>query len=162
VITPAGVERLDELQPLWEALHRHHLAVAQPLLALGSPRSPKDSWRVRRAHYLELFGESSTFALIAEADSVAVGYALVHVRGPEESWQTGPVAELETLAVLPEYRGRGIGSDLLAAVFRRLRRMEVHEWAVGVIADNRDALRFYERLEVLPFMTSFIGRVPPS
>jgi ribosomal protein S18 acetylase RimI-like enzyme len=78
-----------------------------------------------------LFADPSTFALIAEAGSVAVGYALVHVRGPEESWQTGPVAELETLAVLPELRGRGIGFDLLAAVFRRLRQMDVREWAVG-------------------------------
>lgn len=159
-MVPAGVERLDDLRPLWEALHDHHLEVAPELLSLGSARSAEDSWRVRRAHYLSLFQEPSTFALIAESRSMPIGYALVHVRGPEESWQTGPVAELETLALLPEHRGRGIGSELVEAVFQRLRWMGVRQWSVGVIGANREALRFYERFELLPFMTSLIGHVP--
>jgi ribosomal protein S18 acetylase RimI-like enzyme len=161
-IVPAGLERLEDLRPLWEALHRHHLDVAPELLSLGAGRSARDSWRVRHAHYLDLFRESSTFVLIAESGSVAIGYALVHVRGPEESWETGPVAELETLALLPEHRGRGIGSQLLQAVFQRLRQMGVQQWSVGVIGANREALRFYERFDLLPFMTSFIGHVPPG
>jgi hypothetical protein len=46
---PAG--RLDELEGLWRELLDHHLAAAPHLAALGTPRDPADSWRVRRAQY---------------------------------------------------------------------------------------------------------------
>ena len=65
----------------------------------------EDSWAVRRALYESLFSEPGTLVLIAELGSSPVGYALVHIRGPEETWSTGDhVAELETLAVLPKSR----------------------------------------------------------
>lgn len=161
-IVRAGAERLDDLQPLWEALHRHHLKVAPELAALAPARTPQESWQVRRAHYVELFEDRSTFTLIAELDSAAIGYALAHLRYREESWQTGEVAELETLAVRPDHRGRGVGTRLMRALFEELDGMNVSEWSVGVIAANQEALRFYGRFEVLRFMTSFIGRVPSS
>jgi GNAT superfamily N-acetyltransferase len=161
-IVRAGVERLDDLQPLWEALHRHHVAVAPELSALGPTRGGEDSWQVRRAHYAELFRDDATFVLLAEADRGPVGYALVQVRGPEESWQTGPVAELETLAVLPEFRGKGVGTALVQAVFRKLPEMGISDWSVASIASNRDARRFYERFEAIPFTASFIGKVPQT
>jgi ribosomal protein S18 acetylase RimI-like enzyme len=161
-IVRASSERLDDLQPLWEALHRHHVEVAPELAALGPMRSGEASWRVRRAHYAELFKDEATFALIAEVNGGPVGYALVQMRGPEESWETGPVAELETLAVLPEARGEGIGSALVQAVFAELREMGIREWTVASIASNEEAHRFYKRFEVVPFTVSFIGKVPPG
>lgn len=123
--------------------------------------SGPDSWAVRRRHYASLFeGESVAFALIAEADDAAVGYAMVDLRGPEESWDTGPVAVLETLAVLPDHRGSGIGTALIEAVFSELRTRGIGHWEVATIATNADAIRFYERLDLLPFTVNFIGRVP--
>jgi ribosomal protein S18 acetylase RimI-like enzyme len=160
-IVRAGAERIDDLQPLWEALSRHHGEVAPELAAIGERRRLEDSWAVRRALYESLFSEPGTFVLIAELGPSPVGYALVHVRGPEETWSTGDrVAELETLTVLPDSRGRGVGTALVEAVFSELRALGVRQWAVGAIAANADAIRFYERFEVLPFMVAFIGNVP--
>jgi ribosomal protein S18 acetylase RimI-like enzyme len=46
--------------------------------------------------------------LVAQDGRRAVGYALVHMRGAEETWATGErIAELETLTVLPGSRGLG-------------------------------------------------------
>ena len=127
----------------------------------ASAARPEDSWAVRRALYEGLFAQPGTFVLIAELDSSPVGYALVHLRGPEETWASGDrVAELETLTVLPESRGRGVGTALVEAVFSELRALGVRQWAVGAIASNADAIRFYERFDVLPFMVAFIGNVP--
>jgi GNAT superfamily N-acetyltransferase len=159
-IVRAGAERIDDLQPLWESLSEHHAEVAPGLAKLGPRRRPEDSWRVRRAIYAELLTEPDAFVLLAEAGSRPVGYALVHIRGPEETWETGRVAELETLAVLSGERGRGIGTALVEAVFAQLRRLGIGHWAVGVIGANAEAIRFYERLDLLPFMVTYIGGVP--
>ena len=160
-IARAGEERIDDLRPLWESLSEHHAEIAPEMASIGERRSPGDSWAVRRALYEGLFAEPDTFVLIAEHRSSPVGYALVHLRGPEETWASGDrIAELETLTVLPGQRGRGIGTALLEAVFAELRDLGVSQWAVGSMASNTDAIHFYERFDVLPFMVAFIGNVP--
>jgi GNAT superfamily N-acetyltransferase len=159
-IEKAGLERLEELRPLWESLHEHHASVAPDLKAIGSVRAASDSWEVRRTRYRQWLAESDAFALIAEVAGRPVGYAVVHMRGPEETWTTGQVAELETLTVLPELRGRGVGTALVEQVFRELRRLGVIHFTVGVIASNTDAVRFYERLGLERFLVSFIGTLP--
>jgi len=162
VIVGAGWERIDDLQTLWESLHRHHTATAPQLQTIGRERLPSESWRVRREHYRRLLAEPDAFVLVAELGGLPVGYALVHVRGSEETWDTGPVAELETLAVLEGYRGQAIGRRLVEAVFDRLRAIGVAQWSVAVIASNTDAIRFYELLPVQPFLVTYIGTVPDA
>lgn len=156
-----GLERVDELRPLWESLSDHHVEVAPQLRALGPPRTSADSWAVRRSHYLSLFEDDPlAFALIASTGDGAVGYAMVQVRGPEESWETGPVAVLETLAVLPDSRRRGIGGGLVRVMMAELRGRGIGHWEVATIAYNAAAIRFYERLDLFPFTVNYIGRVP--
>jgi ribosomal protein S18 acetylase RimI-like enzyme len=160
-IERGGAELIPELRPLWESLHEHHAAIAPQLAALGPVRPPGDSWAVRRALYEEWLAEPDAFVCVARDAGRPVGYALVHMRGPEETWATGDrIAELETLAVLPEHRGRGIGSGLVEAVYDELGRLGVGHLGVGVIASNEDALRFYERLGLLRFTTHYLGAVP--
>jgi ribosomal protein S18 acetylase RimI-like enzyme len=174
-ISRAGAERLADLQPLWESLSEHHAAVAPELQALGPLRSSADSWAVRRDLYVRLLAEPDAFVLLAETgitpvgdtgptgSPTPVGYALVHMRGPEETWASGDrVAELETLTVLPEHRGQGIGRALVEAAYGELRRLGVGQLSVGVLTANADAIRFYERLDLLPFTATFIGNVPEN
>ena len=160
-IVRAGPERIDELRPLWESLSAHHGKVAPHLAALGGLRAPAESWAVRRALYEEWLAEPDAFVLIAEAASQPVGYALVHMRGPEETWSTPDrIAELETLTVEPTHRGQGIGRALVDEVYQELDRIGVGHLGVAVIASNTEAIRFYERLGLLPFLVTYIGRVP--
>jgi ribosomal protein S18 acetylase RimI-like enzyme len=160
-IVRARSERIPDLQPLWESLSRHHAEVAPELAdVLGEARAPADSWKVRRALYEEWLAGPDAFALIAEVEGAPVGYAVVHVRGPEETWSTGErVAELETLAVLPGHRGQGIGSALVERMHEELRRMEVGHFTVAVIASNADSVRFYERLGLTRSLITYAGRV---
>ena len=163
-IVRAGSERIDDLQPLWESLHEHHATIAPHLEELGPVRSATESWAVRRALYEEWLGEPHAFVLIAESDGgQPVGYALVHLRGPEETWTTGErIGVLETLVVLPGERGRGIGSALFELMYAELRRLGVLELEVAVISKNAEALRFYERQGLMPFTVSYLGRISPA
>jgi ribosomal protein S18 acetylase RimI-like enzyme len=162
-IVRAGAERIPDLQPLWESLSRHHAEVAPELAMLGDVRAAADSWAVRRALYEEWLQDSDAFVLIAESQGEPVGYAMVELRGPEETWATGDrVADLQTLAVLPGHRGEGIGSALVERMHEELRRLAVSHFVVSVIASNADAVRFYERLGLTKFLATYAGRVPPA
>jgi ribosomal protein S18 acetylase RimI-like enzyme len=160
-IVRAGPERIAELEPLWVSLSRHHAEVAPELAeTLGEVRAPADSWAVRRALYEQWLAGPDAFALIAELDSEPVGYAVVQLRGPEETWSTGErVAELETLAVLPGHRGQGIGSALVERMHEELTELGASHFVVSVIASNADSVRFYERLGLTRFLITYAGPV---
>lgn len=156
-ILRAGSERIAALEPLWKALHKHHATVAPQL---GPVRSPEESWERRRSRYQSLLNQPGSFVLIAEQAKRAVGYALVTVHEGSETWQTSDqVAEIETLSVLPEARGVGIGSALMHAVYAELEQAGITEITVNVIASNKDALRFYERYGLIPKTIMFQGSI---
>jgi GNAT superfamily N-acetyltransferase len=154
-------ERLDELQPLWAALIEHQYSLTPHLADRARPVA--DSWRDRRAlerRWLEK--EPRSFVLGAELDGALVGYAFVRLIAASSSTSltiSDPYAELATLSVAPEVRGRGIGSALMRAVHTELRRLGVRDVEIGVITTNPDAMRFYEREGAVPFVTVFLQRV---
>jgi len=53
VIADLPAADIDRLEGLWRELLDHHLAAAPHLAALGIARDPADSWRVRRAQYIQ-------------------------------------------------------------------------------------------------------------
>jgi len=151
--------RLGELKPLWRALYEHQRAIAPQLEPWAVPF--KQAWATRRrleAHWLAT--ERRSFVL---ADAALTAYALVRVRSGADfaaSWRVSEtIAELATLVVAPEQRGRGLGSALMDAVEARLREHGIADLAIGVIATNEDALRFYRRRGAVPFVTELIQRV---
>jgi ribosomal protein S18 acetylase RimI-like enzyme len=162
-ITRAGPERIDDFEPLWKAMHAHHRSVAGHLDAIAPFRSDDESWTRRRAHYERVLAAPEAFVLLAERDGRPVGYAVVALRGTEASLEVGPrVAELESLSVLPDERGDGLGGRLMDAVFEELRRQGVEELALAVMEGNAGALRFYERRGFVPYVGIMLARVPPE
>jgi ribosomal protein S18 acetylase RimI-like enzyme len=172
VITRAGAEVLDRLQPLWLELHHHHQAVAGE--ALRPYVDDAYSWASRRAMYARfLAAPHGSFVLLAEragagaAAPVLLAYAMVAVTPVEDTWvddtwRTGPlVAEIETLSVAPEGRGQGLGSALLDRVDAELEAVGIADVVVGAFAANAGALRLYERRGFRPtwnYLSRFAGR----
>jgi ribosomal protein S18 acetylase RimI-like enzyme len=140
-ITRHGAEAIDELEPLWLAMVAHHAVVAPEM---GPVRDDEESWRRRRLHYEAQLARPGAFALIARTGGRAVGYALVTREQASPTWsEPDGWAEIDSLALLPEARGRGIGERLVARV-----QEEVGagcELRLYAMAGNADAVRFYER-----------------
>jgi ribosomal protein S18 acetylase RimI-like enzyme len=155
-IVRAGPERIPDLQPLWRSLHEHHMAVAQPSHAEG--RSGDESWARRRRSYERWLAEPGAFALIAQRAGRPVGYAVVRLVEGSQSWGTADrIAELETLALLPDARGSGIGTRLMDAVSDQLAELGIRDLSVAVAAGNEDALRFYERRGLVVTLHHLLG-----
>jgi ribosomal protein S18 acetylase RimI-like enzyme len=148
-ISEAGPERLDDLVPMWRALHAHHASLPGEIAPM---RPLEDSWRRRRAQYEGWLAGPGAVLLLAEEDSGPVGYAMVVVGHGPSTWDAGErTAELETLAVLPEARGSGVGHALMEAAFAAAKAAGAESMAVGVAHTNEGAIRFYEREGFQPF-----------
>ena len=96
-----------------------------------------------------LFGESR-FAqvLLAEWDGTVVGFALYFFN--YSTFLCRPGIYLEDLFVRPQYRGRGIGFALLAAIEQRARELGCGRLEWAVLDWNRAAIEFYHRFGAHP------------
>jgi ribosomal protein S18 acetylase RimI-like enzyme len=146
--TRGTAEDVPRLEPLWVAVHHQHQA-AMPELAPYV--SDEVTWREHFPMYEELFRRPETFLLLASDGDRLVGYALAHVTPVEQTWiadtwATGRrIGELESISVLPEYRGRGIGSRLMEEVHREFERLGIEDIVIGLLPGNEGARQFYER-----------------
>jgi ribosomal protein S18 acetylase RimI-like enzyme len=149
---------LELVAPVWASLLSHHGEVEPDL----PTRPVAESWPMRHADYVRWLAEPGSFALVADMDGEAAGYAVVRLEGPDETWVTDERrAELETLAVLPAHRGAGIGAALMDAVDEELDRLGIDDVWLAVVAGNTDALRFYERRGLRTYAHRMHrGRVP--
>jgi ribosomal protein S18 acetylase RimI-like enzyme len=139
-------QQLAAVEPLWNALQEHHSRITPNLGGNAPKRELADAWPRRRAKYERWLEDPETFFLVAEDAGQPVGYAFVTIGPGYASWATGErLAELETLSVLPEHRGAGIGTALIAAVWDRLDELDVHDLAVTTAVTNVDSHRLYER-----------------
>ena len=148
-----GQEVLPRLEPLWLSLHRHHAEVAPQL---GAVRAPADSWAMRRTDYETWLAAGDSFVVVAEAQEQLIGYAFVRVRdNRSDTWMVeSRVAEVETLCVLPDYRGQRLGEKLLDFVYAELENHGVQQVSLQVIASNAGAVRFYREQGFEPTLVS--------
>jgi ribosomal protein S18 acetylase RimI-like enzyme len=138
-------ERLGVIEPLWVALHEHHMRGRSRPGALRE-QVREVAWRRRRSIYERYLTEPRCFCLLAERRGDPVGYAMVWVgSGPQVGAAVDQVAYLTSLSVLPGERGRGIGAALLHAVEERGTQRRSRALMLGVHTWNEEAIRFYER-----------------
>jgi ribosomal protein S18 acetylase RimI-like enzyme len=159
-IVRGGVERIPDLEPLTRALHSHHQTV-DPEVPGVPPRDEDAWWRIRSERYRGWLADDDGFVLVAEQNDMPIGYALITFHGADDSHVTGDsFAELQSLAVLAEHRGRGVGRALLDEVYRQVREAGVHEMVIGVLATNEPALRLYRKDGFRPWVILTMGKVP--
>jgi ribosomal protein S18 acetylase RimI-like enzyme len=147
---------LPALRPLWVSVHHQH---AQSMPELAPYVDDDRTWAVRSVLYAELLAKPDTVLFLAMAGSVAIGYGLAHVLVAADTWlpdtwQTSArIGEIESLAVLPSYRGQGLGGRLLDALETELAAIGVRDLILGVLPGNADAIRLYERRGYRPTWT---------
>ena len=159
-----SAEDLDLIEPLWVAVHHRHI---ESMPELAPYVSDSETWRARRTLYEDLLTKPDTLLLLAVVDDKPIGYGLTHVMPVadswiEDTWTTGDrIGEIESLSVLPSYRGSGLGSELLDRLESHLHERGVDDLILGALAGNSDAIRLYERRGYQPtwlYLSKFAGR----
>ena len=96
---------------------------------------PIDAWPLEL--FFDEFAQTETRQyLIAEVDGELIGYCGVMV--------VGRTADIQTIGVLPDYEGRGIGTAMLTSMLKEARRRGAAETLLEVREDNPRARRLYE------------------
>ena len=98
-------------------------------------------FRYARGYMLQLLRTPQSSTWIAEEDGVVAGFAIV-------AWSKNARREgsyLQTIEVLPEMRGRGIAEKLMSLAEVTALTVEAQTMALHVDAENRAAIRLYER-----------------
>lgn len=94
-----------------------------------------------RGYMRQLIRQSDAATWIAEEGNRMVGFGLVQWTQDE----VGVLAYVQTLEVLPEVRGRGVGGELLRRLEGSVRAAEARFIWLHVDAENRSAIRVYEK-----------------
>ena len=153
-IREGGREDLPRIEPLWRSMYDHHLEVGtfsvQPIPA-------DERWPERLRGYEEACDAGRAVVLFAERDGEAVGVAFSTMHPPDPVFHSGPIGELDTLAVLPGHRGGGIGEALMERSLAALRARGAGTLKVIVMAGNEPALRFYSRHGVEPALIELMA-----
>jgi len=93
--------------------------------------------------YVKDFGKANDFGAVAEANGKIVGAAWARII-PAYGNIDENTPEL-AISVLPEYRGRSIGTSLMTHLFGLLRESGYKRTSLSV-QQNNPAVRFYQRL----------------
>jgi ribosomal protein S18 acetylase RimI-like enzyme len=99
--------------------------------------SDAQTWEVRRELYAQLPATPETLLLLGFVDDAVVGYGSAHVLSVDETWipdtwaTAARIGEIESLSVLPQYRGGGLGTELLERLERHLRSAQ--DFILGVL-----------------------------
>jgi GNAT superfamily N-acetyltransferase len=104
-------------------------------------RTPSPGSAVLAARLRVLLGGDATVAILARTP--AVGLALVTLR--PNVWYDGRVVLLDELYVVPDLRGRGLGSAIIEQLIAVARGRRVGLVEINVDEPDVDAQRFYER-----------------
>jgi ribosomal protein S18 acetylase RimI-like enzyme len=133
-IDPADEALVGAVIDVLDTYAREPVGGAEPIAADVRARLLRDLRHVDQA--LILAAVDATGAVVGTAVCFR-GYSTFKAR---------PLINIHDLAVLPEYRGRGIGRELLAAVERRARADDCCKITLEVLDDNVGARRLYERI----------------
>ncbi|WP_326966759.1 ribosomal protein S18-alanine N-acetyltransferase [Arthrobacter sp. CG_A4] len=97
---------------------------------------PVDAWPLQM--FVDELSQAETrHYLVAEHAGTIVGYAGLMCMQP--------IADVQTIAVVPEQEGKGIGSALLTGLIRESRSRHAEDVLLEVRADNPRAQQLYRR-----------------
>ena len=137
-------EEINRIQPLWEKLNQHHLALSPHFRAYYE----QFTFEKRMAKFQE--AEKVIHLMVAEdtQSREIVGYCL-------SSLHDDGIGEVESLFIEEAYRGNKIGETLLKDACKWLDENNVTRKILGVSYGNANAERFYMRCGFYPAYTVF-------
>ncbi len=140
LVRPATPDDADALAAVYMASAEHHLRLDPSLYV------QPDAAEISKRYRSRLPTGDDAAILVADIAREVVGWIELQVRQPgtePRMLRDALIAEID-IAVLPDYRGAGIGSDLLEAGEQWAAKRGVEYMTVAVHTANVDAARFYQ------------------
>lgn len=140
-----GIERLDDIRPLWERLNRLHADVTPHFQADFKAYAFED-----RKQYLEsknTLGEVRVFQITDAGHGV--GFCIASLRRDLHG-------EIESIYIMDKYRGAKLGDRLMRAALTWMDTNGALTKSVNVVYGNEQAFPFYAKYGFLPRSTTLL------
>lgn len=128
-----SADEVPTIEPLLAMLAAHHRAVAEERGVAYQPTPTAELI----AEYAEDVLSGKGRVVVIESDGKAAGCCVIGMVGRE--------GYIDELAVMPAYRGQGLGARLMRWALDAFRDGGATELELMVVEGNDDAVRFYER-----------------
>jgi ribosomal protein S18 acetylase RimI-like enzyme len=89
--------------------------------------------------------EPDNIFLIAESESIPIGYAQLIMNSKDETINRNKPLEIRRIYASQEYQGRGVGKELMQATIREARQRGCDCIWLGVWEKNQRAIDFYKK-----------------
>jgi ribosomal-protein-alanine N-acetyltransferase len=107
------------------------------ILRIETKSFARDAWN--RDQFLDYLAQPKrTVFLVATINGIVIAYAI--------GWHTATRAEIDSIAVSPAERDKGVAIMLLRRVLNALRRRGLPAVSLNVRLDNHSAIRLYQKL----------------
>jgi diamine N-acetyltransferase len=144
-----GIEYLETIRPLWQALNRYHQSI--------SPHFEHEFanfiFDQRVANLRRIYDDQAIHLDIAWSGERSLAYLITAIS------PTG-VGELESIYVEAEFRGQGIGDELMKRGLVWLHAQNPVSVEVKVAVGNEDTYPFYARYGFYPHLVTLKQRAP--
>ncbi len=142
-IRRAGEADVSAIVELNYALFQEDARQRDPFMNLNWPREEGHEY------FSKLLKSEKSLGLLAEADGEAIGYLIGYMRR-SSSLRPVKLAELESMYVQEEYRGQGIGQQLVERFLEWVREQGGERVSVTAYAANERAIAFYRKMGFTP------------
>ncbi|CCH48659.1 GNAT family N-acetyltransferase [Pseudodesulfovibrio piezophilus] len=147
-ISEIGIERVEDIQPLWEELNQHHATISPHFSHLFE--STSFAQRRKALHHKAEQGVVRIF--LGYVNERRVGYCAVSICESH--------GEIESIFILEAYRGLRLGEGLMQAALAWMESNGAHSKSVNVIYGNEKAHSFYAKYGFKPRSITFLQQVP--
>jgi diamine N-acetyltransferase len=131
MIETITVDQLDLIAPLWSKLNAFHQDLDE---VCGKPRRDT-TWEQRRIQLRTKAIDKSLIQILREV-GMPVGYCFTSI-------DKGIKGEIDSLYILPEYRGKGSGKILMENALNWLSDASCEDIEIWVHPGNTNAISFY-------------------
>ena len=138
-ISSGGIEVLDDIKERWEQLNAHHRDRAPHFSAVFAGKTFAD----RKENILAHAAGGLGVLLARDNTGRLAGYCVNTINEKR-------VGEIDSLFILPEYRGKGLGEILVERSVNWLKEQEVTRIFLEVAAGNEQVFEFYARFGFYP------------
>jgi len=149
VFTTGGKELLPQIRPLWNELKKHHVEVA----GIFSPVYARADWESRRADL-----ERKAFDDKLRVDLVTCGSELIAYAVSTIDHKC--IGEIDSLCVKEQYRGQGIGKQLIRRAIDWMESEGAKSYTLQVVHGNDRAMSLYQSLGFRP--VRHVLMIPPQ
>jgi ribosomal protein S18 acetylase RimI-like enzyme len=126
----------------------------------GPARSSEEAWAGFESGFARWIGERQGFCIAARREDRVVGFVLCTAEEGDVDWDTGdPMGYIDTLGVVADERGRGIGSQLIERSIARFRELGFKSFMIEALPENEGAIRLYQRYAPQRASIGFVGRL---